>query len=97
MVSIAELLNLSEKDEQDLSLVAVKRWLKERSHWLLVLDNIADFSVISDFLPTAYRGHLILTTRAHAVQSLVSAIKIDNMAPDVGALLLRRARRIPQP
>ncbi len=92
VVSTAELLNLPEKEEQDLGLVvaAVKRWLKEHSHWLLVLDNVADFSVVSDFLPTAYRGHILLTTRAHAVQALATSVKIENMVPDVGALLLLR-------
>jgi Tetratricopeptide repeat/NB-ARC domain len=95
--SIAELLDLPEKMEQDLTLVlaAVKRWMKDRTHWLLILDNVEKPALIDEFLPTAHRGHILLTTRAQSVRFLANNIRVEKWSPDVGALfLLRRTKMI---
>jgi len=51
-VTLAELLDLPEKDEQDQQRVvaAVKRWLATNEGWLLILDNVDDLSLVADFL-----------------------------------------------
>src|SRR5437588_2562977 len=40
-ISIAHLLNLREKDEQDQQVIvdAVMQWLRTHTHWLLIFDN----------------------------------------------------------
>ncbi len=49
--AIAESLNLPEKSEQDHQYViaVVKRWLKDTSGWLLILDNVEDFMMVNNF------------------------------------------------
>jgi hypothetical protein len=93
-VTIAEMLDLPEKKEQDQNRVvaAVMKWLRVHAGWLLTLDNVEDLTIVNDLIPTAYRGHILLTTRAEAIGILAQHIKIEKMEPEVGALfLLRRA------
>src|SRR6266700_3716884 len=49
-VTLAALLDLPEKDEQDqmITVSAVKQWLTEHQNWLLILDNADDLAVIGD-------------------------------------------------
>src|SRR5207245_443512 len=69
-VSIAHLLDLPEKQEQEQRLIveAVKRWFKDHSGWLLICDNADDLKMVRDFLPTGGKGHILLTTRAQATR-----------------------------
>ncbi len=97
-VSIADLLDLPEKEEQDLNLVvaAVQRWMKDHTHWLLILDNVEHPALLHEFLPMAHRGHIVLTTRAQGVRTLANTIRLKQWTPDVGAwFLLRRTELIP--
>src|SRR5947199_4470679 len=59
-VTMAHLLNLPEKDERDQNraVQAVMYWLRSNTAWLLVFDNADDFAIVSEFLPTAHRGHI---------------------------------------
>lgn len=96
-LNIAELLNLPEKSEQDLDLIiaAVQRWMKDHSRWLLVLDNVGTPALVEEFLPTAHRGHILLTTRVQAVRAIANPIRVEKWSPDVGAMfLLRRVKTI---
>lgn len=46
------------------SKLVVKQWLQSSSgdrHWLLILDNIADFALINDFIPSGGNGHIYIT------------------------------------
>jgi tetratricopeptide (TPR) repeat protein/transcriptional regulator with XRE-family HTH domain len=90
--AIAVLLNLVEKDERepDLAVDAVRRWLKDHTDWLLILDNADDLALLRDFLPTLGRGHTLITTRASAVGRMAKRIEIDNMESDEGTLFLLR-------
>ncbi len=93
-MSIAGVLNLPEKDEQDQAIIikAVIRWLTTHTQWLLILDNADDLAIAREFIPPVYGGHLLLTTRAQAMGRLVSRLEVENMPQDIGALfLLRRA------
>jgi tetratricopeptide (TPR) repeat protein len=91
-VTIAQLLHLPQRDAQDQSVIidAVLQWLKTHGQWLLILDNADDLALIGKFLPQAFGGHIILTTRAQAMGRLAQRIEVDTMELDVGALLLLR-------
>ncbi|HEY1351995.1 MAG TPA: FxSxx-COOH system tetratricopeptide repeat protein [Ktedonobacteraceae bacterium] len=62
---IAMLLDLPEKGQQELLLIvrAVVAWLEHQQDWLLILDDLGDASLLKDFLPETFSGHLLLTTR----------------------------------
>ncbi len=91
-VAIAHLLNLPQKDEKDQSLTvqAVLRWLTTQAGWLLILDSADDLTLAREFLPTAFDGHLLLTSRAQAMGGLAYRLEVDMMDGEVGALLLLR-------
>jgi tetratricopeptide (TPR) repeat protein len=97
--TLANLLNLPQKDEQDLSVVAaaVRRWLESNSGWLLVLDNLEDLALVRQFVPAGAEGHLLITTRLRATGEFAEPIELKRMEPEEGALfLLRRAKVIPK-
>jgi Flp pilus assembly protein TadD len=96
-VALARLLNLPQQDETDqgLTVEAVRRWLRDHSGWLLILDNANDLAPARDLLPSIGDGSLLLTTRATAIRPVAPAVVLTKMAPEVGArLLLRRAGRL---
>ena len=65
-IVLAELLKLPKKDDHDqIQIVkAVHQWLNTHTSWLLVIDNVDDLVMASDFLPTSIDGHILLTIRA---------------------------------
>jgi tetratricopeptide (TPR) repeat protein len=94
-VTIAHLLNLPEKQEQDQHKIvkAVKDWFQKHTDWLLILDNADDIAMVQGFLPLGGKGHILLTTRAHATGRIAQRIEVEKMEPDEGALfLLHRAK-----
>src|SRR5262249_18376101 len=93
-VTIAELLDLPQKQEQDQALIvkAVKNWLQTHGSWLLILDNADDLAAVREFLPPTFGGHILLTTRAQNMGRLAKRIEVETMDEDMGTLfLLRRA------
>jgi hypothetical protein len=91
-VTIAHLLSLSVKEEQDLIVRSVKRWLQDHTGWLLIFDNADDLTMVRDFLPSGGKGHILLTTRAQATGRIAQRIQVERMEPDEGTLfLLHRA------
>jgi tetratricopeptide (TPR) repeat protein len=94
-VTLAILLDLPEKQEQDQHKIveAVKRWFQEHANWLLILDNADDISMVQGFIPVRSKGHILLTTRAHAIGGFTRRIEVEKMEPNEGALfLLHRAK-----
>jgi tetratricopeptide (TPR) repeat protein len=94
-VTLAAALDLPQKNEQDQNIIvaAVKRWFEEHVNWLLILDNADDLQVVEEFLPTGGKGHILLTTRAHAPGGLAENMDVKQMDRDEGSLfLLRRAK-----
>ena len=95
---LATLLNLPERDaqEQQITVQAVKTWLQTHRDWLLILDNADDLDLLPPFLPPVSSGHILITTRARAMQRLAHRIDVETLPPDLGALfLLRRATLLP--
>lgn len=97
-VALAHLLRLLERDEQDQRIIveAILRWLRVHTGWLLVFDSMDNFSTVEPFLPNAGRGHILFTTRAHALGGIAQRLEVQQMEPETGALLLlRRAAILP--
>ena len=74
--------------------LTVKQWLQSLSgdmRWLLILDNIADFALINDFIPSGGNGHVLMTVRAQAIGTIASSRHIlPELSPEDGALLFLR-------
>jgi tetratricopeptide (TPR) repeat protein len=92
LVELARVLELPERNEQDQKMIvqAVLLWFRHHPDWLLIYDNIDDFSLAEPFLPKAGPGHLLFTTRAHAFGEFAQRLDIEKMEPEIGALLLLR-------
>jgi tetratricopeptide (TPR) repeat protein len=89
-VMLAALLDLSEQREQgqDIVIRAVKRWLTTHTRWLLILDNVDNPQLISDFLPVHSTGDVLLTTRLQALGTLAQSIEVEKMGLDEGVIFL---------
>ncbi|HEY6409200.1 MAG TPA: NB-ARC domain-containing protein, partial [Ktedonobacteraceae bacterium] len=97
LIDLAGLLDLPEKQAQDqnITVAAVNRWLETHIGWLLILDNANDLTIVRDFIPWTSKGHILLTTRAHALGGIAQRIELENMGLEEGALfLLRRSQTI---
>ncbi|HEY1351383.1 MAG TPA: tetratricopeptide repeat protein [Ktedonobacteraceae bacterium] len=98
--SLAAALALPEQHDQNQShiVAAVKRWLSRQSRWLLVLDNVEDLGVVSEFLPETIGGHLLLTTRMQSTGQIAQQIRLEKLSPQESILfLLRRAKLLASP
>jgi tetratricopeptide (TPR) repeat protein/transcriptional regulator with XRE-family HTH domain len=97
-IQLAQELNLPAHKEANQAriLAAIKRWFKNKTKWLVILDNVEDFSMIEEFLPPGHHGCVLLTTRAHHVtEHIALAHKLEGLPEEEGALLLlRRAGRL---
>ena len=89
-VSIATLLDLPQQQEQEQRLIveAVKRWFQDNTGWLAIFDNADDLAMVQGFLPSGGKGHILLTTRAHATGRMAQRIEVAKMEPEEGALFL---------
>jgi tetratricopeptide (TPR) repeat protein len=95
--AIAALLDVPEKSAEDQSetVAAVKRWLENNSNWLLILDNADEIEIVDEFIPSCETGHLLLTTRAHAMRGGGEGNTLEKLTSKEGALfLLRRLRKL---
>ncbi|BCL80860.1 tetratricopeptide repeat protein [Ktedonobacteria bacterium brp13] len=98
-ITIANLLQLSEKNEKNLSVVieAVKQWLAIHTRWLLILDNVDDLELVHNFLLSRGSGHILLTTRMQTMSGIAKLIEVEIMTPEEGALFLLRRANIIEP
>lgn len=98
-VTLAALFGLPEQAEQDqLRIVAaVKSWLVSASSWLLILDNVDELDLITDFIPASESGQILFTTRAQATGGIAPSIVVEQMEHDEGALLLLRRAKLLAP
>ncbi len=98
-VTIAQVLDLPEKNEPDQALIiaAIKRWLQSHELWLLLFDNIEDVAAINTLIPETGNGHILITTRSQATGSIAIPHEVEPWKVQVGAeFLLRRAKILPQ-
>ncbi len=97
LAAIAKIVNSPKKElqAQCQAIKAVRDWLDQYTDWLLIIDNIEEFSLLREFVPLKSRGHIILTTCSQSTGPFVQRIDLQKMEPDEGALfLLRRAKYI---
>ena len=97
--SLATFLDLKEQHEHEQQLVieAVRSSLRKNTHWLLIIDNIEDLRNARTILPSAARGHILLTTRTQTTRKIAKHIDLEKMTLDEGALfLLRRTKMLAQ-
>jgi tetratricopeptide (TPR) repeat protein len=96
---IAGILKLIEKAETDQNIIidTVKHWLERFTYWLLILDNVEDFAIVSPFLPSTKKGHILMTTRSQASLPIAKPIGLEKMEQQESVLfLLRRTGLIAQ-
>jgi tetratricopeptide (TPR) repeat protein/transcriptional regulator with XRE-family HTH domain len=92
-VQLAQELGLPEQNEADQARIvaAIKRWLKGKAKWLLILDNVEDFLMIEEVLPPGHHGCVLLTTRTHQVTEHIALIhELEVLSEEEGVLLLLR-------
>ncbi len=95
-VKLAALLDLPEQYEQDQEFVvsAVKRWLTTHNRWLLILDNVDNLEMLTDFLPVHSSGDVLITTRLQALGTLAQSIEVEKMGLDEGVIFLLRRTKL---
>jgi tetratricopeptide (TPR) repeat protein/transcriptional regulator with XRE-family HTH domain len=95
LIVIAVLLKLPESRAKDQQLIlnALRKWMREQPHWLLVLDNVESIETIRDIIPPARRGHILLTTRNQAAGKFPK-IDVQELEAEEGSLLLLRRANI---
>lgn len=99
MLSLAQQLGISARDSLDEQqrFNAIKHWLQRHDRWLLVLDNLEDFHITNQFIPSQSSGHVLLITHSAATGQFAYAVSVTQMTIHEGALLLlRRAKIIPE-
>jgi serine/threonine protein kinase len=99
IADIAITLNLKEPHEQEQrrAIEAVRTWLRKNTRWLLIIDNIEDLRLIQTLLPSAGRGHILLTTRTQTTGNIAQCIDLGKMTLEEGTLfLLKRTKKVPQ-
>ena len=91
-VTLAQLLDLPEKEEQDQRrmVAVVQRWLAGHDSWLLILDNADDLPLAQEFLPTNHKGYILFTTRAQAAGAIAASVEVEKLDLREGTLLLLR-------
>ena len=94
-ISIAELLNISEKEQDQSKVVAaVLRWLNSHLEWLLIYDNVEDIEMVKRFLPNSRSGAILFTTRIHALGTLAHTVEVTQMSQEEGIHFLSHRAKL---
>jgi len=89
-------LNESHYNQQQL-LSLVKDWFIHHTNWLLIFDSADNLLLIQEFLPVGGKGHLLITTRDQAVESMAKSFEVEKFTEEDGLILfLKRAKIIEQ-
>ncbi len=90
---IGRKLGLPEVKEQEIMVAAVKDWLQEHSHWLLILDNADKIKLVGDLAALAGKDrHVVVTTRTQSTEPFAQAVRVNEMSWIDGVnFLLRKA------
>jgi tetratricopeptide (TPR) repeat protein len=99
IITLAAQLGIPEQNGGDKQqrFAAVWHWLQDHERWFVVLDNLEDFTLISQLIPLKGSGHVLLITHTQVSGVFDSLILVPQMTVEDGALLLlRRATIIPE-
>lgn len=79
LVAVAAGLGLVGEGDPDhgRAIEALKRWCDTNGQWLLIFDNADHPLLLKPYLPLQPRGHILLTTRAHVLDSIGVARSLD--------------------
>lgn len=63
--ALARELNLPEKDDREQRTIveSVKRWLQQKTGWLLIFDNANVPDDVRNYIPSGSSGHVLITSR----------------------------------
>lgn len=99
LTRLAEILQLPAIYEHNRlqAIQGLRMWLEVASNWLVIFDNVEEFTVVHELLPVSRcKGHVLITTRTQATGRLNNRLVLKEMDADEGALLLlRRAKLLP--
>ncbi|KAH7000615.1 hypothetical protein EDB80DRAFT_114451 [Ilyonectria destructans] len=91
---IAKVLNLakdSEIQDQTQLITLAQQWLSKNTNWLLIFDNVIDFTSIKTYWPAYPHGSVIVTTQNRVLKhSSTFSIHLTPMTEEEGAHLLLR-------
>ena len=92
LVDIARTLNLPEQDaeNQEITLRAVKSWLKRNTRYLLIFDNVENLTTLNSLLPAGCAGHRMLTERNPSAPGDFFPLPVKLLSPDDAVLFLLR-------
>lgn len=102
--AMAEILSLIDREqvptnrdaEERFIIEAIKTWLGNSSHWLLIFDNVCDLRALRQVLPVVGTGDILFTTRdcdtARSLADAEAEFEVTPLGPDhvvqlVGKLL----------
>lgn len=97
VVSLAPILQLPVRhDQSDVRMLeAFKHWLHAHQHWLLILDNVEDLSLLTHVDIPGTDGHIVFTTRSQFTGIAANQYDLAALSADEGTLfLLRRSKKI---
>ncbi len=99
IINLAKLLDLEEQNATDSSITlnVVRRWLQTHAGWLLIIDNVEEPLLVTELLPSAIGGHVLLTSRISTLGPVAQTIVLDTLGSEEGALLLLRRSRVIAP
>jgi tetratricopeptide (TPR) repeat protein len=81
-VALAGELNLPEAQQRDqrLAIAAVRKWLEQHAHWLLVFDNAQEVAQVREYLPQAGSGHVLITSRNPHWRGIAVTTEVKTLA-----------------
>jgi len=80
MAGLASVLELPLQQKQAENLKSVMQWLATHEHWLLILDNADDVTILRAWLPQLKQGAVVVTTRAKATEPIVKSVPLAMMS-----------------
>lgn len=92
-------LDKSRDPDQRTRIAAVREWLRRRTEWLLIFDNLQekDYNEWKNFLPGGDTGHILITTRSEWVATTFTSgseslcMHLDKLDPTSAPNLLLKA------
>ena len=96
--AFGQALGLPGSDDADIARAAAigKRWFEIHRDWLLILDNVEDWTIARPWIPQS-GGHVIVTTRLQNTGTFAHGLHLPNMTPDEGTQFLLDRGKLEHP
>lgn len=97
-VKVATLLGLPPEKKAEKAVEDIQNWLRQHHQWLLILDNLEETQILTDFVPTGHQGSVLITTRIHTIDPLAQTEVLSTLSEQESVLfLLRRTKEKADP